>query len=114
MRTRALSPDGDFVMGRSQWLVDSPQAVVQTIQTRLALMTGEWFLDADEGTPYSTKILGYGTKDVYDNAIRTRVLGTPGVSSITQYSSSMSDRRLSVSMTVDTIYGSSSIITITL
>lgn len=108
MRYRALSPDGDFVFGQgtSEFLVNSPAAVAQAVQTRLLLIEGEWFLDVNEGTPYPTQILGTGTRDIYDQAIQERILGTEGVLSIESYSSFYaSDRSLSVSCLINTIFG---------
>ena len=107
MRYRALDENGDYSFGYSaaNFLVDSPDTVAQAVQTRLGLIAGEWFLDTTEGTPYYTEILGKGTYLTYDNAIQTRILGTPGVVSLVAYSSSVNGRSLVVSATVDTIYG---------
>lgn len=115
MRYRTLSPSGDYVFGqgRQQFLVDTPAAVAQAVKTRLALFTGEWFLNPDDGTPYSTDVLGAGTGGRYDAAIQQRVLDTPGVSGITDYASSLdrSTRRLTVQIAIDTIYGTASVAT---
>lgn len=102
-----LSATGDYTFGRgaANFFVDSPDAVAQAILTRLKLWTGEWFLDTDDGTPYSTKILGTGTKPTYDAAVRARILGTEGVASIVSYSSSVQGRALTVAATVNTIFG---------
>lgn len=109
MRYRALSPDGDYTFGRgsSNFLTNSPEAVAQAVKTRLALLTGEWFLDTTAGTPYATEVLGTGTRETYDEAIRERILGTEGVTEITDYSSTFSGetRHLSVTATIDTVYG---------
>lgn len=109
MRYRALTETGDstFCSGRTEFHVDSAAAVAQAIRTRLLLMTGEWFLDVTEGTPYATEILGTGTTAIYDAAIRARILGTPGVSELASYSSALSrsTRALTVTATVLTIYG---------
>lgn len=109
MRYRALDANGDstFLSGRSTFLVNSPAAVAQAVKTRLLLMTGEWFLDVTEGTPYATEIIGKGTTSTYDAAIRDRVLGTEGVVSIDAYSSNLnrSTRALSVNMTITTSFG---------
>lgn len=74
-------------------------------------MTGEYFLDVTTGTPYATQILGRGTTGTYDRAIRDRILGTSGVTSITSYSSTLNraTRALTVSATIETIYGAASI-----
>lgn len=108
MRYRRLSATDDYVFGEgaSEFLVNTPAAVAQAARTRLRLSTGEWFLDTTEGTPYASEILGAGTQSLYDSAIKERVLGTPGVTSIDDYSSSLDqDRALSVTMTISTQYG---------
>lgn len=109
MRYRALSATGDSTIfsGSTAFLVNSPAAVVQAVQTRLLLMSGEWFLDVTEGTPYATQILGRGTTGTYDRAIRDRILGTQGVTAISTYSSTLNraTRTLTVEATVQTIYG---------
>lgn len=111
MLYRALSPSGDHQFGRSGlFLKDSPQAVLQAIYTRLKLWTGEWFLDQREGTPYLGDILGHGTQDTRDVAIKERILGTPGVVEIVKYESSVdSFRKMTVAATVQTLYGTSTI-----
>lgn len=113
MRYRILSQEGDYVFGSSgpEFLVDSPQAVAQAIQTRLLLWEGEWFLDTSDGTPYQQRILGYNpTPGDRDVAIKERILGTPGVNSILQYQSSIDGRAMTVNATVDTIYGPTPIV----
>lgn len=112
MRYRALSPDGDYTFGqgRANFLADSPACVAQSVLTRLLLWQGEWFVDTTEGTPWLTQILSANlknTKPLYDRAIRTRVLQTPGVTGIADYSSDLDDqtRALTVTMVIDTAYG---------
>lgn len=113
MRTRALDSDGDYQFGRrGQWLVDSAEAVAQTVRTRLALWTGEWFLDVGAGTDYAGEVLGTGTQGSRDVEIKQRVLTTPGVTEIVQYSSTMNGRSFVVSMRLQTAYGITSTITL--
>jgi len=70
-------------------------------------MTGEWFLDTSEGTPYATQILENNTENVYDLAIQDRILNTQGVAAIISYQSTKnSQRALTVQSSVDTIYSS--------
>lgn len=111
MRYRALSPSGDmtFGFGRLNFHVDTPAAVGQAVLTRLRLLTGEWFLDAREGTPYATQVLGYGTRPTYDRVMRQRILQTQGVTEIVSYSSAVVDRGLSIAAVINTIYGETTI-----
>lgn len=109
MRYRKLSATGDYVFGGQQadFYKDVPEGVGQAVLTRLRLLRGEWFLDKTEGTPWSTEVLGKYTNGTYDAAIRQRILGTQGVLQITEYSSSVDTekRALSVTATISTIYG---------
>lgn len=113
MRYRALDANGDMVFGQgpSEFLVNSPEAVAQAVKTRLLLISGEWFLDTTEGTPYLTEILGTNTQTIYDQAIQERILATPGVLSIDNYSSSLdrAKRQLSVQCTITTAYGAATV-----
>lgn len=108
MRYRALDRDGDYTFGQSQgnFLKDSPECVAQAVLTRLRLWTREWFLNLDDGTPYSDQVLGTGTKALYDVAIRNRILQTPNVTDIVSYSSALGDKRsLSVTARINTAFG---------
>lgn len=109
MRYRTLAPGGDYTFGQggAQFLVDSPDAVAQAVATRLSLASGDWFLDVTEGTPYATDILGAGTATRYDQALRQRILDTPGVAALVDYASTLdrSTRKLTVAATVSTVYG---------
>lgn len=116
MRYRALSATGDYTFGRgsANFLVNSPQCVAQAVKTRLGLFQGEWFLDQTDGTPWFTQILSANLKNtmpLYDQAIRTRVLETPGVIEINTYSSSLdpTNRALSVDMTITTQFSATPI-----
>lgn len=109
MRYRRLDGEGDFIMGHghADYLVDVPEAPAQAVVTRLRLLSGEWFLDLGEGTPYVGGVFGKHTKESYDPVIRARILETEGVTAILDYESSIDPdtRRLAVAVTIDTIYG---------
>jgi hypothetical protein len=109
IRVRAQDANGDYTFGRSlgNFLVDSSAAVAQLVQTRLLLWQGEWFLDATAFTPWLQQILGKGTTAVYDLLIQQVILGTPGVTAILAYSSSLdrNARALTVTVTVQTQFG---------
>lgn len=115
MRYRKLSDTGDYTFGqgsRNFW-INVPEAVAQAIKTRLLLLTGEWFLDTSEGTPYSTQILGKNTGPTRDLAMKSRILKTPGVREMLLYASSVEDRDFTVQTKVQTVYGQSEIIPVT-
>lgn len=113
MKYRKQDQDGDYVFGRgAQLFVDTPEGVAQAIKTRLLLATGEWFLDEGAGTPYKESILGYNTQGSRDLAVKARVLETPGVSEILEYSSDVEDRKFKVSLRVQTIYSTTVLPTI--
>ena len=115
MRVRKQDANGDYVWGHQQndFWQNAPDGVAQAIQTRLALFSGEWFLDVTDGTPWTTQVLDKYTQDQYDAAIQDRILGTTGVTQITDYSSSVNTatRTLTVSATVETQYGTTTIST---
>lgn len=109
MRYRRLSETGDYVFGRGQadfWR-DAPEGVAQSVQTRLQLYTGEWFLDTSEGMDWRNKVLGYFTTSLRDPAVQKRVAGTPHLKSILNYSSNTNPntRMFDVALTIDTDFG---------
>lgn len=94
------SQDADFYR-------DVPEAVAQAVLTRLRLATGEWFLDSSEGTPYAGAILGAGKRATIEPAYRARILGTPGVRAIEDFSLVIDadQRRVTIAATISTVYG---------
>jgi hypothetical protein len=115
MRYRKEDANGDYVFGNqgADFYRDQPEAVAQAVKTRLGLYTGEWFLDTTDGTPWRTEVLGKYTKDTYDAIIKARILDTQGVDEILAYSSSFdgNTRVLSISATINTIYGQTPVAT---
>lgn len=113
MRYRKLDRDGDSQhgSGSSDFHINTPEAVAQSIRTRLGLWMGEWFADISDGTGWNQSILGKQTKNLYELTLRQRVLETRGVLSIDEFSSSLNQdkRRLSVYMVVTTIYGNATL-----
>lgn len=109
MRYRELDANGDSTIfsGNTQFLINSPAAVAQAVDTVLLLQQGEWFLDDTVGVPYSTKILGTGTQATRDVAIQNAIINTQGVKDIVNYSSQTNPvtRQFSVTATIDSIYG---------
>lgn len=115
MRYRALDTNGDYTFGQNaaNFLVNSPEAVGQSVLTRLKLIEGEWFLDNTAGMPYDTEVIGTGTATTRDIAYQTEILQTPGVSGIADYASYLSPttRAFVCAATIDTIYGQTTIST---
>ena len=109
MRYRALSPTGDYTFGQGQgnFLINTPEAVAQVVKTSLQLWLNEWFLDTTAGTPYMGAILGKYGQASADQAIQTVIRACQGVVDIQTYSSVVNPRTraLSVSATINTIYG---------
>lgn len=106
---RKLTDTGDYTFGKGagNFLSNSPATVGQAIQTALQLMQGEWFIDTSAGVPFDTRILGTGTKAMYDIAIQSAILAVQGVVGIVKYLSSIdaATRNVTIACTVDTIYG---------
>lgn len=106
MRYRKLSDLGDYTFGHgtADFYVDQAEGVAQAVATRLRLLTGEWFLDSTEGTPYSTEVIGKNTVPFYDYAIQKRILGTDGCTGLVKYSSSLNpgNRSLTIAATITT------------
>lgn len=113
MRYRRLDEARDYAFGHggADYLNNSPECVAQAVGTRLRLLAGEWFLDLQEGTPYAPAVLGRHTKESYDPVIRARILETEGVTGIVEYESEYDGetRRLVVSVTIDTVYGATTV-----
>lgn len=107
MIVRKLDSNGDikFGHGRSDYLVDAAEAVVQNVKTRLMLWQGQWFIDTSEGTPWLQSILG--KKDAIDQVIKNRILNTPGVDKIEEFQAVLApdSRTLMISAEISTRYG---------
>lgn len=113
MRYRREDDDGDYSFGQgdNSWLCDSPDGVAQAVRTRFALWRGQWFLDTDEGTPWMQTLLSRQPPELYNMAIRERLLSTPGVRSLLSFDSfrDSSTRRLRFTATLDTLYGTTTV-----
>lgn len=110
MRYRKLDEHGDYILGsRSHFLTDR-EAVGQAIKTRLLLLLGEWWEAPEDGLPLFEQILttfhDESASDI-DLIISERILGTKGVTGITEFSSSfhVADRQYTAFCKVDTEYG---------
>ncbi len=113
MQYRREDDGGEYTFGRGDdtWLINSPEAVAQAIKTRFELWYGQWFLDTTAGTPWIQSVLGKQKPEIYNLAIRQRILETAGVSSITAFDTAVntSTRRVSFTATVETLYGTTTV-----
>lgn len=113
MRYRKLTADGDYTFGNGQmdFYRDIPEAPSQAAMTRLLLWLGEWFLDISEGTPYFQGILGKHSESLADATIQDRILGTQGVTDITNVVSNLNPttRKLTYTCDLSTVYGPTSL-----
>lgn len=113
MRYRREDANGDYTFGQGDntWLINSPEAVAQAIKTRFLLWYGQWFLDTTTGTPWIQSVLGKQKPEIYNMAIRQRILDTAGVDSISDFNTTVdtSTRRVSFTATVNTIYGTTTV-----
>ncbi len=106
---RKLDADGDMTFGGGQndFHRNVPDGVAQAVMTRLRLWRGEWFADNTAGTPWLTHVLGERTSEIRDAVIRSRIIDTPGVNRLVDYTSAVDvdTRHMTVNAEIDTIYG---------
>lgn len=93
MKYRALDSNGDMIYGQSnQNFLTGTQAVAQAIRTRMKLLEGEWWENTTDGFPLFQEVLGVPATPndliVVDQVIQDRILGTIGVKSIDNFTSS--------------------------
>ncbi|WP_425917555.1 hypothetical protein [Acinetobacter sp. TSRC1-2] len=114
MRYRKLDENGDYVFGAgaNSFHTNSPEAVAQAVLTRLNLWVGEWFADTSDGTGWNQSILGKQSGNLYELTLRQRVLETPGVQSIEDFSGDLDTqtRKLTISIALNTIYGNAQLL----
>lgn len=113
MRYRREDDNGDYTFGQGDntWLINSPECVAQAVKTRFMLWYGQWFLDTTEGTPWIQSVLGRQRPEVYNLAIRQRILETQGVRAITTFDTNRdtTTRRVTFTATIETIYGTTTV-----
>lgn len=109
MRYRKLTNTGDYSFGNGQldFYRDVPAAVGQSVETRILLWLGEWFLDIEDGTPFLQGILGKYSQVTANTTIQDRILTTDGVVSIENYRSNIDvdNRAMTVECDINTIFG---------
>lgn len=113
MRVRKLTADYDYSFGQSQndFLVDSPAAVAQIIETSLNLFLGEWYLDQTQGMPWLQGVIGKYSQATADLTVQGYIASITDVTDIENYISSddQGPRRYSATATVITPFGETDI-----
>lgn len=93
MTVRALNINGDIVTSGPAQFIDDESAAgsAQNVRTRLALLSGEWFLDILDGTPWFERenrygILGKGgTLAQRESILRRRIALSNGVAGMSYF-----------------------------
>lgn len=93
--------DGDIVTS-GQEFATGKEATRQSIIRRLRLFLGEFFLDATDGTDWFGAVLGKTRQDVAEATLKRRIITTPGVVGISEFSLTIEpiERRISVQASV--------------
>ncbi len=106
MKYRRLTPAGDYSFGQGalEYLTDV-NAVAQAIKTRLRLLQNEWWENLTEGLPLFTRLLTARNTETAALLIRERILSTPHVTAITDYTAERSGNGYAFTATVETGFG---------
>ena len=108
-QVRRLDEDHDMTFGYGLGCIaERSEACAQNVKTRLLLLQGEWFLDLTDGVPWLQKIMTKPARTLLANTIiKRRIATTTDVTEIVSYQSSFSSetRKLTISVSVRTVYG---------
>ncbi|RPJ58263.1 MAG: hypothetical protein EHM12_08240 [Dehalococcoidia bacterium] len=110
MRVRSIdvSNNWSFGKGKSNYKSDI-EAIKQNIATRIKSWKGNCFFAKNDGVDW-TNYFDIGMKNYLDIDIRRVILQTDGVIRIDSYESEMTDRAISITANVVTIYGNTAVI----
>lgn len=103
MTTRAII-NGEMATSGSKLFLTRQEEVAQNIVTRLKWFYGEAFLDNKGGTPWFQSILGKARGGEREAAIKRVILATAGVEKMTAFTLDVSDRVMTVTGSVLTIF----------
>lgn len=110
MRYRQLGPSGDYTFGSGQlnFLINSPEAVGQVVETSLQLWLGEWYLNTNAGVPYPEGVLGRMSQAEADATLIAQIGQCQGVVDVLDFVSQVDPNTRAytvISCTINTIYG---------
>ncbi len=104
---RLVDQNGDWVFGRGHSsYAHGLDAILLNIKTRILSWRGDCFFALREGVDYNN-ILGYGTKDALELAIKRVLLTSKGVRRIVTFTLALKNqnRQVSIKAVIDTTYG---------
>jgi len=107
MRVSGLDSDGDWIFGsgKASYKTQS-EAVLQSIKTRLKSFTDDWFLNIEDGIDWINLLGSKDNEDSINREIEKTILQTDGVVAIINFSTTLTDRNLSVSVIYIDVYSS--------
>jgi hypothetical protein len=115
MIIRALNDNGDWTFGNGKGnYLRNNKAIRQNLETRLLEHKYDWFNDEEKGIDYNYYLSSKGVSNDLENAIRYTILSTEDVTGITSFNTESKDRLLKIQFAVNTIYGTTLNINITL
>lgn len=104
MLTRRLDENGDIVTSGQQFITNL-EAVAQTLETRLKLLSGEYFRDVNDGVDWFGQILAQKTTTVatIEAIIRQRILRTEYVSALRYFNTDIDLEKRTISITAEVL-----------
>lgn len=110
MKVRSLDVNGNwtFGKGKSNYVKDI-DAIKQNIKTRIKSWKYNCFFAKLEGVDWNN-YFNLGTKELLDTDIKRVILQTNGVLRITEYTSTMTERSIGITMTIVTIFGTTAVV----
>lgn len=90
-----------FINGQTPVTQGVRDSLKQRLKIKLMTFLGEWFLDTTYGIPYFQQLMGKNRRlSTVDAAFRKAILEDPDVREITDFNSSLVDRRYSLIFSV--------------
>lgn len=109
MIVRRLSDKWDMTFGQGLFnYARDQEAVSQNVKSRLQLLKEEWFLDVEAGVPYLQEIMVKPSNfPLAESIIKQTIIETDGIDELRNFQLlfDRETRRLTVTATVTTIYG---------
>mgnify|MGYP000010448375 CR=1 FL=1 len=108
MRVAGLDKNNDFRFGRGlASYLSADQAIRQNVATRIKSFRRDWVLNTDANIDWIDLLGRKNSRDKILREIERVVLSTTGVLRIITLDASQKDRNMTISLTFETVYGSS-------